>query len=236
MTLLELCEPLFQQVCRLNRSVRKQARTDLAQSRSELAAIFADMRAKAGADRNLSLQHDKVRLPLVFFVDFMSRDCGAFGRDWKDFANDEHPPQLGGDEKFFDLLEEAMKESDPGAAERLAVFYTCIGLGFTGWYTGQPEFLRKKMTEVSSRIRGMMELDETARVCPEAYEHVNTSDLVQPPGSKLVGIGIAMLGLLIVVFAANIVAYLDKRGELRESLRAVSTDGAAASAGEESGS
>jgi type VI secretion system protein ImpK len=239
MTLLELCEPLFQYVCRLNRSVRKQAHAGVTQTRSEIAAIFADMKAKAGADRVLGMQYDKVRLPLIFFTDFMARDSGAFGRDWKDLANDEHPPELGGDEKFFDLLDEALKETDPGAAERLAVFYTCVGLGFTGWYQGQPEFLRKKMMEVSSRIRTMMELDETARICPEGYEHVNTADLVQPPGSKLVGIAIALVGLLLVVFAANIVAFLDKRAELRSSLQRISADGGTtprANAGEENGS
>ena len=222
MTLLDLCEPLFLNVCRLNRSVRKQAKVDVAQARGEFVAILADMRGKANADRSLTAQYDKVRLPLVFFVDFMARDTGAFGREWRDLANDEHPPQLGGDEKFFDLLDEALKESDPGAAERLAVLYTCVGLGFTGWYQGQPEFLRKKMMEVSTRIRALADLDEAARVCPEAYENVNTADLVQPPGSKLVGIGIAMVGLVVIVFTANIVAYMDKRKELRQSLESIS--------------
>jgi hypothetical protein len=66
-----------------------------------------------------------------------------------------------------------------------------------------------------------MELDETAKVCPEAYEKVNTADLVQPPGSRLVGIAIAMVGLLLVVFAANVVAYLDHRDRLGDSLKRV---------------
>jgi type VI secretion system protein ImpK len=221
MTLLELCEPLFQYVCRLNRSVRKGVRPGVAQVRSELQAILADMKGRAAADRGLAVAYDRVRLPLVFFADFMVRDCGAFGRDWRDLANDETPPELGGDEKFFDLLDEALKESGEAAAERLAVFYTCIGLGMTGWYQGQPEFLRKKMLEISSRIRGLAETDEAARICPEAYEHVNTADLVQPPGSKMIGIGIALVGLLLVVFAANVAAFLDMRSQLREALRAV---------------
>lgn len=223
MTLLELCEPLFQYVCRLNRSVRKGVRPDVSQTRAELKSILADIRAKAGADRGLSLGFDKIRLPLIFFVDFMVRDCGAFGKSWQDLANEESPPQLGGDEKLFDLLDETLKESGEGANERLAVFYSMIGLGFTGWYAGQPEYLRKKMLEVSSRIRGQLELDETAKVCPEAYEKINTADLVQPPGSRLVGIAIAMVGLILVVFAANVVAYLDHRDRLGESLMKVRT-------------
>lgn len=221
MALLELCEPVFLQVCRVNRSVRKHAGVDAAQVRGEFVAIFAAMKAAAGADRALGMQYEKVRLPLVFFVDFLVRDSKAFGGGWRDLADDEQPPQLGGDQKFYDFLEEALKESDPGAAERLAVYYTCIGLGFTGWYEGQPQALRSKMVELSARIRALADLEEAAKVCPEAYENVNTANMVQPPGSKLVGIGIAMVGLVIVVFAANIVAYLDKQAELREALQSL---------------
>lgn len=219
MTLLELCEPLFQYVCRLNRSVRKGVRPDPAQSRAEIKAIFSDMKGRASASPGLMNQYEKVRLPLVFFVDFMVRDSGAFGRSWTDLANEEHPPQLGGDEKFFDLLDETLKESGDSVTERLAAFYSCMGLGFTGWYQGQPEYLRKKMLEMSSRLRGTMELDEAARICPESYEHVNTADLVQPPGSKMVGIAIAMAGVIVVVLAANIAAYLEHRSTMDRSLR-----------------
>jgi type IV/VI secretion system ImpK/VasF family protein len=221
MTLLELCEPLFQYVCRLNRSVRKGVRPDPAQGRAEIKALFTDMKNRASTNPVLMNQYEKVRLPLVFFVDFMVRDSAAFGRSWTDLANEEHPPQLGGDEKLFDLLDETLKEPGDAAGERLAIFYTCLGLGFTGWYQGQPEYLRKKMLEVSSRMRGTMELDEAAKICPEAYEKVNTADLVQPPGSKLVGIAIAVAGLVLVVLAANIAAYLDHRATLDRSLDAL---------------
>jgi cytochrome bd-type quinol oxidase subunit 1 len=43
--------------------------------------------------------------------------------------------QLAGDEKFFDLLEETLNDSSEDASERLAVYYTCLGLGFMGMYT-----------------------------------------------------------------------------------------------------
>ncbi len=52
------------------------------------------------------------------------------------------------------------------ASQRLLVFYTCIGLGFTGWYAGQSEYLRGKMLDISQRIRSAMETDKTVRICP----------------------------------------------------------------------
>lgn len=221
MTLLELCEPVFQYVCRLNRSVRKGVRPDAAQSRADIKAMFADLKARASTNPMLINQYEKVRLPLVFFVDFMIRDMNVFGKSWTDLADEETPPQFGGDQKFFDLLDETLKEPGEPANERLAVFYTCIGLGFTGWYQGQPEYLRKKALEVSSRIRGAMEPDETAKVCPEAYGNVNTADLVEPPGSKLVGVAIATVGLIVVVFAMNVAAYRHRRAEMADALDAI---------------
>lgn len=44
----------------------------------------------------------------------------------------------------------------------------------------------------------MMDADEKSHICPEAYENVDSRDFVEPPGTKLVGIGIALIGLVIV--------------------------------------
>ena len=68
------------------------------------------------------------------------------------------------------------------------MFYTCIGLGFTGWYAGQPEYLRGKMLDISQRIRTAMETDKTVRICPETYLNVDTRDLVQAPPRSLAGL------------------------------------------------
>lgn len=238
MNLLELCEPLFQYICRLNRSARKGVRAEPSQVRTEVSQILADLRSRAGADRALALQYEKVELPLLFFVDFMVKECGgALGREWRELAHERN--ELAGDEKFFDLLDEELKEPGDAAAERLAIYYTCIGLGFTGWYTGQPEYLRKKMMEIAPRIRGMMDSDQSSKVTPEAYEHVNTADLVVPPGTKLVGVGIAMVGLILVMFAANVTLYIQTRRDLRRELDAIiRLDGTTASevaAGREGG-
>jgi type VI secretion system protein ImpK len=142
-----------------------------------------------------------------------------FARQWRDIAQERN--ELAGDEKFFDLLEETLKDKSEAATERLGVFYTCLGLGFTGWYNGQPEYLRKKMSEILSRMRGRMDADGAGRFCPEAYEHVNTSDLIEPPGRSLVGIAIALVGLAVVLFVANIVMYRSSSTRLNEALTTI---------------
>ena len=49
MTLLELCEPLFQYVCRLNRSARKGGSYEPTRVRAEIDALFEEAKAKAAA-------------------------------------------------------------------------------------------------------------------------------------------------------------------------------------------
>jgi len=205
MTLLELCEPLFLYVCRLNRSARKGGAVQYDRVRAEVDAIFDQMRSRAAAEPRLISQYEKTELPLIFFVDSMIAESSLpFAKEWhrnrKAFEYDE----LAGDDRFWELLDETLEERGPEANERLAVFYTCIGLGFTGFYAGQSEYLRNKMLQVSARLQGVMDTDIEKRICPDAYEHTDTSNLVEPPGVKLLGIGIVLVGLAIVLFVTNI--------------------------------
>jgi type IV/VI secretion system ImpK/VasF family protein len=217
MTLLELCDPLFQYICRFNRSARKGGHHDLHQVRQEVKAMLAEMAGKAKSQPGLSTQLEKIDIVLMFFVDFMIKSSAISNAgDWQELAFERK--ELAGDEKFFDLLEETLGDRSEQANERLSIYYTCMGLGFTGWYTGQPEYLRKKMLECSTRIRGLIDTDQSARICPESYENVNTSDLVQPPSASLVGIGIALLGLVIVLFIANAYMYRSSSSELTKAL------------------
>ncbi len=217
MTLLELSEPLFQYICRLSRSARKGVRVEPNTVRNEVKAILGDMRSRAMADRALVSQYEKIELVYLFFVDFMVREClGSAAKSWPELAAERK--ELAGDERFFDMLDETLKEPGDAAAERLVIYYVCVGLGFTGWYTGQPEYLRKKMLEISSRIRHVMDPDQMARICPEAYDNVNTANLVEPPGRRLIGVGILLVGVLIVLFAANIALYYHSKRQLTTAL------------------
>jgi type VI protein secretion system component VasF len=216
MKLLDLCEPLFQYICRLNRSARKGGNYELSQVQSEIRGFLAEAKSKA-VGANLSDAFDKIELPLIFFCDFMIKESVLpWAREWHELAFERH--EMAGDEKFFDLLEETLKDKSPSANERLSVFYTCMGLGFTGWYTGQPEYLRRKMKEIAARLQAAGQLADTQKICAEAYEKVDTRDLIEPPGTKLIGIAIALVGLIIVLFLTYGYLYHDSSKKLRDSL------------------
>lgn len=197
MTLLELCEPLFQYVCRLRRSARMGCSMELDQVRNDINIIFDEMKSSASAIPELTTQYERVELPLVFFTDFMIKESNlGFAADWNELGRERN--ELAGDEKFFDMLDAELADPGENATQRLLIYYTCIGLGFTGVYTGQMESIQRLMSKISVRISGMIDADKKSFICPEAYENIDTRDFIEPPSAKLVGIGITLIALIII--------------------------------------
>jgi type VI protein secretion system component VasF len=223
MTLLELIEPLTQYVCRLNRSARKGGNFEHAPVRAEVEALFSEAQSKAASDPALAAQMDKdrgkIELILAFFVDFMIKESKlSFAAEWEEIAASKFN-ELSGDEKFWDLLEEALAERGDAADERLAVYYTFMGLGFTGWYTGQPEYLRKKAMECSARLGKMIDRDEKTPILGDSDLYVNNDDLIEPPGKSLLGIAVATGILIVVLLVGNIYLYYRGTSDLSGSLQ-----------------
>jgi len=255
MTLLELTEPFFQYICRLNRIARRGASgkpgetsfipkssvgaaaaakglaIDEVVARSEIKALLEDMMAKAASDLRLSQQARKIELPLIFFADsIISESTLPFAAQWNQNRMAYERQELAGAEKFFDLLDETMKESGEEAAERLAIFYICIGLGFTGIYFKQPEFLRKTMLSIAPRIRHLVENDQTARICPEAYQGVDTRDLVRPHGGRMVFLGLVFACFTLAVLISYVIMYHQASKNLNHSIEEVLRQDAAVEA------
>jgi type VI secretion system protein ImpK len=226
MTLLELTEPLFQYICMLNRIARNPGgeNVSLEALRPLIVGMFADMKAQAEPDARLASQYKKMELPLIFFVDSMMAESPlSLAPQWHKNRLAYERNELAGDEKFFDLLDETLAEKGSEADERLEVYYACLGLGFQGWYAGQPEYLRKKMQEVSQRIGRVLDQNQRAPICPEAYEHTDGRNLIERPGLKVLTIGVAFAGLCLVVLAANFFLFHTASQGLANALREILT-------------
>jgi len=223
-TLLDLYEPLFQYICLLNRMARKSKTESVNYStvRSEITRLLEAIKQKAQGDSILAAQATELEMPIFFFIDsIISESTLGCAKEWhmKRFAFERK--EWAGDEKFFEFLDKTL--SDPGrpATERLTIFYVCMGLGFVGFYAGQPELLRSKMETVAKRIAKLEDLAPVARICPEAYEALDTRNLIEPPTSKIGAILIACAMLAIVAIVFNL--YLFKTGTegLLASLQAI---------------
>jgi len=181
--------------------------------RATIQGHLESINKNAQANPLLALQVKKLEMPTIFFVDSMIAEsrlsCAA---QWHQDRLAYKENELAGDEMFFDFLDETLNDSSPEATERLVIFYVCMGVGFTGWYATQPEYLRKKMETIARRIAGAMEPDPAARICPEAYQYLDTRNLIEKPTIKIGAIALIFLALCLVVLAVNF--YLFKVGSV----------------------
>ena len=220
MTLLDLCEPLFLHICRLSRMARTMTSSEYAVVRADVKGLLDEIRQKANTDVRLASQVSKLDMPLMFFVDSMISEMNLkFSGDWNHSRLAYEFNELAGDEKFFHpILEETLNDSSEEAADRLAVFYVCLGLGFTGFYTGQPEQLRTFMNQIRPRIRHLVEADQTLRICKEAYENVDSRDLVEPPSGKVVWIVLLFVVFTLLALGFYYWMFANASENLRDSL------------------
>ncbi|MBS0197462.1 MAG: DotU family type IV/VI secretion system protein [Planctomycetes bacterium] len=218
MTLVEICEPIFQFVCRLNRLARKGGKQDFGTMRAEVKALMTDVRAKAEATPGMAGVWERCELVLMYFVDSMILSSKV-GSGWKPLSHERG--KLGFEEEFWELVEDALKDPSEGATQLLGVMYNCIGLGFQGYYVGQPDYIKRKQLEISARLRGMIDADQAARICPDAYENVDTRNLTQPPNRSLTMLAILAVGLLAVVIVSYVSFFKHASKQLNDSLDGV---------------
>lgn len=220
--LVHLCEPVFEYMCKLNRIARNGGQVDYHQLRGDVLDIFEDLEKEANKDSRLANLYERVKMPLIFFVDSTIVKSGInCAEDWEENRLAFDHGYLSGDEDFFDMMEEVEADPSDEASECLAIYFSCIGLGFTGFYEDNTDFLKKKMDKVANRIRKYIQSDPNAKISPECYEYTDQSDLVEPPGSKLMGILIAFVGLFIVVFASILILFDQAVGDLNRAVNTV---------------
>lgn len=222
MTLLEIAEPVFQYICRLNRSARRGSPYELAQVQSDIKILLTEARNKAVTE-NLATVWDGeegMELVLMGMIDVTIKESQLpWAGEWRALTVEQG--EISIEDKFFDLLEATLKDKSPVANAKLTIFYTCLGLGFTGAYVGQPEFLRRKMKEIAARLQAAGLYSDAQRICADAYEKVDTRDLIEPPGTKLLGIAILLFGMMVVLFFTYLYLYHDSASSLKSALGAI---------------
>jgi type VI protein secretion system component VasF len=211
MTALELYEPLLLYVCKVNRLVRNGVPLAFGQVRGEVLGLLGEADARAEEDPTLRDHHRALRAPITYFID----DLFAQGR--YSFAGRWHENRLGyvkdglaGDEAFFDYLDEAIrKPPSEGLSQQLLVYYTCLGLGFEGFYFNQPDRLRQYMKALEPAIRHYLVDDSVPRLVPQAYEYTDQRDFIRPPELKK---ALLLAGILCLLLAGiPLFLYLGKQ-------------------------
>jgi type IV/VI secretion system ImpK/VasF family protein len=222
MNLLELYEDTFQYVCRLNRAAKAESQPDYVRVRGEIKALFADVVRNASTDVRLLNQVKRLELPMVFFIDnLICTSRLKFATRWSENRLAKERNELAGDERFFDFLEQDLTDTSEEAAERLSIYYTLLGLGFTGMYQAQPEQIRRYLDQIFPRVRPWMDPDPSAKICEDAYRHTDTRLLTEPPNKKIILVSILFVFVSLSILALCYGLYAKAASDLTVSIKQI---------------
>jgi type VI protein secretion system component VasF len=153
----ELCRPVFTCLCNYWQLNQAGHPPSAAKFRGDIETALENAKILAAADPVMAGEYERVERPLVFFIDFMVKEGNfPFKRDWREL--DRNYNELSGDEKFFNLLSEALKDSKAG--NTIPLFYTMLGLGFEGAYLNDHGFIEKTMKECAVRLPVELDIRE----------------------------------------------------------------------------
>jgi len=223
MKLLDLYEDIFQYVCRLNRAAKTPAHPDYGRVRSEIKDLLERPVRSTGSDVRLSNQVKRLELPILFFIDnLICTSRLKFAPQWAEKRLASERNELAGDERFFDLLEQDLTDTSEEAAERLAVYYVCLGLGFTGMYVTQPEKIRSYMDQIFPRVRQWIDSDPRTKINEEAYRYTDSRVLTEPPSKKILLVAVMFLFVGLSVLIVYYALYAKAVDEVTTSVKAIS--------------
>ena len=226
MKALLLYDPLLQYLCQVNRLARSGAPLSYGDVRGKIMGLLSAIDQKAGEDMALQEHVRHLKTPVNYFVDdvIAQNPRLSFAKRWNTerlgFAKDG----LAGDEAFFTnhLDKELQQPPSKQVAERLLVYYVCLGLGFQGYFFNEPDRLRNYVRRISTAIRPWLVDDHVEKLMPQAYQYTDTRDFVRPPElrSSILFAGIISLLLaglpIYALLARGLVEKLDDQIHLRE--------------------
>ena len=226
MIALNLYDPLLQYLCQVNRLAREGAPFSYGEVREKITSLLAAIDKRAAEDPYLMEHVRHLKTPVNYFVDdIISQNKHlAFRERWQTERLGFVKDGLAGDDAFFlNHLDVELKQTPSKAvAERLLVYYVCIGLGFQGRYFNELTRLQDYMRQITPSIRPWLAEDSDERLMPQPYQYTDNRDFIRPPELKksllLAGVcGLLLAGIPLYVFLAqNLVDKLDYQQHLRE--------------------
>ena len=144
----KLCYPIFQRICNYWQLSRITNMVDRKAFLEDILLLLKEAETKASKDPLLDREFAWIEKPLVFFIDYMVKEGRfTFKDEWWELSRNYN--ELSGDEKFFDLLEDTLK--NPDYEKSVILFYIMLGLGFDGVYRYNNKYIEQCMRHCMSK-------------------------------------------------------------------------------------
>jgi type VI protein secretion system component VasF len=208
-----ICNPVLVCICNYWQYVHIGNHPAKEKFQGDIEFLLSDARANAAKIPTLSREYQKIEHSLVFFIDYMVKEGNfPFSRDWEVMARRYN--ELSGDEKFFDLMEEALKDESPDAA---SLYYLMLGLGFEGIYRNNPEYLEDALKRCGEKFPEALDIqsEPLVSVFPEKKQLAP-----RRPGFVKAVWGTLIFSALFALIAlvVNLVSFGGATSEYREAL------------------
>ncbi len=235
-TLLAIVEPLFQNICSINRRLERAAgELDKFVLRDEFKAQVAEIERKI---REAGLEHlaPDVKRDVVCFIDCVMRTMpGELGRSWETgpsetqrSLSEEIYEDRAFESTFIERAQEALAtyraRPDEDARARLSLYYMFLGLGCQGAYEGQLVQLENLANQIAAALGDLVRSPGT-RLCREAYEHTDRRAPIdgRVAVSRAVVLIVAVV-LLVVVLIGHLLLYRLAASDMRGAIAQITSE------------
>jgi type VI protein secretion system component VasF len=212
-----VCRPVFTCFCNYWQLNEAGHPPSMEKFRDEIENALESAKNHALSDPGLSREYQRVELPLVFFIDYMVKEGSfPFKNEWRELSRNYN--ELSGDEKFFNLLSEALE--NPNDKNTIPVFFTMLRLGFDGVYANDIKSVEKAMRQCIARMPDEFNIHEYPIVNIDTEKRLAASknrSRMRYSGYLRVTL-IASLAFLVLSFIINFFSFLNVSSTFRKNL------------------
>jgi type VI protein secretion system component VasF len=213
----EACYPVFACFCNNLQLSEAGNPPSMENFREEIETALERAKYRCEADPLLSRDYQRVELPMVFFIDYMVKEGNfPFKNEWRELSRNYN--ELSGDEKFFNLLADAL--SNPNSKNTIPVFFNMVRLGFDGVYENDIKSIEKIMRQCLAKIPDKFDIHEEPIVNIDTEKRLAASKekrRINYSGYLRITL-IASLVFMVVSFLINFFSFVSASSPLRESL------------------
>jgi type IV/VI secretion system ImpK/VasF family protein len=206
--LLKLCEPVFTYICELrckSGAEREEITYDL--TSQTVNDLLEAINTELPYATPLWRKYRRIEIAILCFIDFAICDSQLpFIDKWDQKRLAYTKGEMGGDYKFYTIIEELTSDYSVDSEECLVLLYYCIQLGFTGVYKEQPDEVTKVISQIEDRVPFLQELKKESFLA-DVFNNIDSRNIMVRTWLSCKRIFIITLLLCVLYILYNISLY-----------------------------